>query len=595
MLVSEDKLSDNKKQKISTIGVGSLFFFSLILLYLLPSNSDNPYYNIFRPLAALTVLGCGVALLIRSNRSKLIREVSLKALTRKFSTSSMSREEVDLTKIPAYTAEEEYSSYMKLFLESVSDTFVARAAAFYMGGSKMSLQAAFPEEEFGNFHKEIAMGEGILGKILQTGKTILVNSFNEINEVPDYLSDSAPVKSLLGTPVYYLQKPFGVLFVDSSAEDSFGESDKRLMERFASLLEKTISQLESIFNFHGRLNLITELHTSLLSIHRAKRIEDVISQASTACQSLIESDVITISMVKESEKDTLKIYSIIGTKDNFVEGVEYPVEGGLNGYVFSKNTSVLIPESEEDGYFKPRFTSNEKISDEYHSYLGVPISIGDEVYGVIGLDSISPANYSDRDKAILTSIGGITGQAISRLRLLIEKRSQSLYDKTTGLPNIKHFKESIEKEIARAKRYEEKFSIFIIDIDNFGKINKKYSQLAGDFVLSSIGQQAKRLIRESDMVTRYGGDEFSLIMLGVSKGLATDIAKRVKKDLEKSALDYKKDYITFEIAIGVSTFPDDGETPDTLIAKADKALIGNVRSRGKKKYKKSNIGPDKKI
>ena len=522
-------------------------------------------------------------LLLRSNRSKLMREVSFKALTRKFSTSSMSREEIDLTKIPAYTAEEEYSSYMKLFLESVSDTFVARAAAFYMGGSKMSLQAAFPDEEFEDFHKEIAMGEGILGKILQTGKTILVNSFNEINEVPDYLSDSTPVKSLLGTPVYYLQKPFGVLFVDSSAEDSFGDSDKRLMERFASLLEKTISQLESIFNFHGRLSLITELHTSLLSIHRAKRIEDVINHAFTACQSLIKSDVITISMIKESEKDTLKIYSTVGTMDKFVEGVEYPVEGGLHGYVFSKNTSVLIPESEQDGYFKPRFSSNEEISGEYHSYLGVPISIGDEVYGVIGLDSISPANYSDRDKAILTSIGAITGQAISRLKLLIEKRSQNLYDKTTGLPNIKHFKESIEKEIIRAKRYEEKFSIFIIDIDNFGKINKKYSQLAGDFVLNSVGQQAKRLIRESDMVTRYGGDEFSLIMLGVSKKMAIDIAKRVRKDLERSVLDYKEDYITFQIAIGTSTFPDDGETPDALIAKADKALIGHTQSRGVKK------------
>ena len=543
----------------------------------------------------MTLFGCGMLLLVRSNRSKLNREVSLKELTRKFSSSSMSREEIDLTKIPAYTAEEEYSSYLKLFLESLSDTFVARSAAFYMGGSTMSIQAAVPDEEFEDFHKEIAMGEGILGKILQTGKTILVKSFNEIDEVPDYLSDSAPVKSLLGTPVYYSQKPFGVLFVDSSAEDSFGDSDKRLMERFASLLEKTISQLEYIFNFHGRLNLISELHTSLLSIQRAKRIEEVINYASAACRTLIESDVVTISLIKDSQKDTLKIYSAEGTKDNYVEGVEYPVEGGLHGYVFSRNSSVLIPESEEDGYFKPRFLSDEKISGEYHSYLGVPISIGDEIYGVIGLDSVSPAKYSDRDKAILTSIGTMTGQAISRLKLLIEKRSQNLYDKTTGLPNIKHFKESIEKEIIRAKRYEEKFSIFIIDIDNFGKINKKYSQLAGNLVLKTVGQQAKQLIRESDTVTRYGGDEFSLVILGVSKELAIDIAKRVRKDFEKSVLEYKEDYIKFEIAIGVSTYPDDGETADALIAKADKALIGHTQSNEGKKKMKSIIGSDKKI
>ena len=154
----------------------------------MPSSSDSVYLNLFRIMTGLTLFGCGILLLVRSNRSKLNREVSLKELTRKFSSSSMSREEIDLTKIPACTAEEEYSSYLKLFLESLSDTFVARSAAFYMGGSTMSIQAAVPDEEFEDFHKEIAMGEGILGKILQTGKTILVKSFNEIDEVPDYLS-----------------------------------------------------------------------------------------------------------------------------------------------------------------------------------------------------------------------------------------------------------------------------------------------------------------------------------------------------------------------------------------------------------------------
>ena len=97
------------------------------------------------------------------------------------------------------------------------------------------------------------------------------------------------------------------------------------------------------------------------------------------------------------------------------------------------------------------------------------------------------------------------------------------------------------------------------------------------------------------MVARYGGDEFSLIMLGVSKKLAKDIVKRIRKDLEKSVLDYKEDFITFEIAIGISTFPDDGETSDDLIAKADKALIGNRQSRGAKKNKKSIIRSEKKI
>ena len=155
---------------------------------------DNGYFKILKPLLALTVLSCGAALIFRSNQSKLDREISLKELTGKISTLRMSHEEADLMNVPIYTSEEEYSRYMKLFLESVSDTFVARSAAFYVGGSKLSLQSAVPNDEYDNFHKDIAMGEGILGKILQTGKTILVESFNEITERPDYLKEPSSDK-----------------------------------------------------------------------------------------------------------------------------------------------------------------------------------------------------------------------------------------------------------------------------------------------------------------------------------------------------------------------------------------------------------------
>ena len=548
---------------------------SVLVLYFLPENQESIIYWPIRLLSVFWVIVSTAILLYRSSQVRLRSEIQSKELKSNVSALRLSTEEVDLSSVPIYEAEEEYLNYIKTFLEAVGDTFVARAAAFYMGGSRIKLQSAVPEDESQNFYNELSMGNGIISKVLRSEKTILVKSFNDIEENVDYLKEPLSVKSFLGTPVLYNNKPMGVLFVDSGAEDSFGESDKRLMESFAVIIEKTVIQLDSIFNLQNRLTLISELYRFFLSIQRAQRIDQIYENVANTCKSLIKHDVLTISLLGEESSDMLIIKFRSGAEDKYAEDFEYSVDGGMNGLVFKKNSPIMVPETEEGGYFKPRFENDEESSGVYHSYIGTPIFSGKKVMGVIGLDSKSPANFSDTDKAILTSLGAVMGLAVSRLILLIEKNSNTLTDELTGLQNIKYFRMFIENVILRADRYNETFTVLILDVYKLGRINKKYSDKAGDFLLKEIGIRLSKEIRGSDIVCRYGGDEFGIVLLDYKPKAIEAFTSRIQEIFRKRIFEYNDESITLEIGLGSASYPDNGETAEELISIADKVMIKN--------------------
>ena len=328
----------SKKQSISSIAVSVLLLSSLFALYFLPESQTNVLYKLLRPFLAFLIIIFTMILTFRTLQVKLRSEIESKDIKNNLSALRLNTEEVDLSSVPVYAAEEEYLNYIKTFLEAVGDTFVARAAAFYMGGSRIKLQSAIPTDEAPDFYNELSMGNGIVSKVLQSGKTILVKSFNDIEEDVDYVKDPLPVKSFLGTPVFYNDNTLGVLFVDSRAEDSFGESDKRLIESFAVIIEKTVIQLDSIFNLQNRLTLISELYRFFLSIQRAQRFDQVYENVAHTSKSLIEHDVLTISLLDEDTSDKLIIKFRRGSDDKYAEDFDYSTDEGMNGLVLATTT-----------------------------------------------------------------------------------------------------------------------------------------------------------------------------------------------------------------------------------------------------------------
>ncbi len=146
-------------------------------------------------------------------------------------------------------------------------------------------------------------------------------------------------------------------------------------------------------------------------------------------------------------------------------------------------------------------------------------------------------------------------------------------DGLTELYNHRYFQETLKNQVEIAKRYKQTFSLIIIDIDYFKKFNDTYGHQAGDAVLKLVAQILKKNSRTTDFVCRYGGEEMCIILPNTSSEEALFLAKRINNAVsEKEFILGGVNMGTVTISVGVATFPDNAETAQELIEKADKGL-----------------------
>lgn len=151
-------------------------------------------------------------------------------------------------------------------------------------------------------------------------------------------------------------------------------------------------------------------------------------------------------------------------------------------------------------------------------------------------------------------------------------------DALTGLYNRRFFDESSRREVMRAVRQQAKgdyagLVLMMIDIDHFKRFNDQHGHEAGDQVLREVAQVLQSQARGSDVASRYGGEEFTIVLADITQVLALERAQRVRQEVEKLVLHPSgQDAGTVTISIGLSQFPTHGSTVEALLLAADKAL-----------------------
>lgn len=185
-----------------------------------------------------------------------------------------------------------------------------------------------------------------------------------------------------------------------------------------------------------------------------------------------------------------------------------------------------------------------------------------------------------------------------KIRELRDKlKTLATTDELTGLHNRKYLQERLDQEISRSKRYGNALSVLLFDLDFFKVVNDIYGYEWGDVLLRSIADKLKQLIRKEDILTRYGDEEFIVVLPNTSEDNAFLFAERFRKDIEKMefipAGEEERHPIT--ISGGISTFPclpDTEEDANTIIRYAEHALY-NAKKRGKNKivqFSQLNLG-----
>lgn len=184
--------------------------------------------------------------------------------------------------------------------------------------------------------------------------------------------------------------------------------------------------------------------------------------------------------------------------------------------------------------------------------------------------------------ALLSLVGNHVSLIIDKIRLFQETERLSITDSLTGLYNRRHFYKHLALETARSRRYQSAFSLILFDIDNFKTINDTYGHQVGDEVLQKLSDILRHICRETDIIVRYGGEEFIIILPNTSEEETVSLAGRIKNTVEETVFESNSEKISFTLSGGIASYPINASTAKALLNAADTALY-EAKSSGKNK------------
>lgn len=214
---------------------------------------------------------------------------------------------------------------------------------------------------------------------------------------------------------------------------------------------------------------------------------------------------------------------------------------------------------------------------EARSLAVIPLRSGGRVLGVLELVSRKRHNFPPEEAALLSAIGDQIGIAVDNARLFEETRRFSVTDALTGVYNRHYLNQMFEREIKRAKRQNTKLSVLMADIDDLKYYNDRFGHLVGDEILKEIAWILAKTVRETDVVTRYGGDEFLILMPDTDEPEAHVALSRIDKALEEWNRSGGFEGTTVNLSMGVKTA--DRANLDGIIKAADEEMYRRKRRR----------------
>ncbi len=259
-----------------------------------------------------------------------------------------------------------------------------------------------------------------------------------------------------------------------------------------------------------------------------------------------------------------------------------PKGKGLLGAVLRSSAPIRLTDASSD----PRFEGLPSGHPFIKGFIGVPMILKDKVIGgIYAANKNDNGHFTEEDEDLLLMLAFQATTAIENAQLYTKTSELATTDGLTGLLNRRAFMERLNEEAGRSSRYEHYFSFLLLDIDHFKRINDTYGHPAGDAVLKSLAQTLKRQVRTVDIVGRYGGEEFAIILSETDSTGAKLVGNRIRGLVSKMPFSLPDgNNIGLTVSIGISIYPSCSTNVDLLIEKADNALYSAKREGRNKVY-----------
>ena len=277
----------------------------------------------------------------------------------------------------------------------------------------------------------------------------------------------------------------------------------------------------------------------------------------------------------DEASNELAVKAAVGPRADFARNTRVRMGEGVAGSVMSEGRPLVVRDVEAAGH-QP---ADAERSYKTKSFISYPIFTGGRKVGVLNVtDKAGGGSYDDIDLSLIESIAPQVAMALDRAEWR-EKANQfqlmSITDPLTGMLNRRYLVERLDEELKRSKRHDYPMSFMMIDIDDFKLYNDRNGHQGGDLALEMAAQCLKSALRAADVASRYGGEEFCILLPQTGLAEGVQIAERIRRRITRVRFPHGKAQPlgSVTVSIGVSAFvPNVVDTPEKIIEAADRAL-----------------------
>ncbi len=260
-----------------------------------------------------------------------------------------------------------------------------------------------------------------------------------------------------------------------------------------------------------------------------------------------------------------------GMRSEEISNLVLKRKGGFPRFIAGKGIPVLASQIDESLSKEREFAQLRELELE----LFAPLLVSGELMGILALGGrMNGEPYHPEDLEMLAILTNMAGVAIGNVKEYKKVEKLSYTDGMTDLHNYRYFSNRLEEEIIRAKRYDRPLSLIILDVDYFKNYNDNLGHQQGDLALRELSEILRKSVRKIDVVSRYGGEEFCVIMPEVKSAGCKKFMERLRKKVEDHHFpgEEVQPQGQITISLGGATFPQDAAAMDELIYKADFSL-----------------------